>query len=79
MLVSMCEEALHPLQEGLCWTSAHELPTTDWCPTSALSKLTSGAHRLHLTQGPSCPPFSHLVGGHVSNLSVHYGAWATKR
>lgn len=72
--MSMCEEALHPLQEGLGWTSAHELSTTSWCSNTDLSKLTSGALRLHLTLGPSCPPSSQIGGGHVSSLSFHCGS-----
>lgn len=68
--MSMCEEALYPLQEGLGGGTGGGIsspsPTTVWCPASALSKLTSGACRLHLALAPTRPPSSQIVGGHMS-------------
>lgn len=64
--MSMCEEALHHSMK--CWGGGgNKRALAHHClsrPTSALSKLTSGARRLHLA--PTCPPSSQIVGGHMS-------------
>lgn len=49
--MSMCEEALYPVQEGLSRINARST-TMSWCPTSALSKLNLGSKQVPPSPGP---------------------------
>lgn len=80
--MSMCEEALHPLQEGLVGRGEHKRTLAQHWLVSYLCPLKTHLGSTQAPPGPG-PHLSTLFPGsrwaHVSSLSCHCGPWATKR